>query len=273
MYMSMSSMRRVAPIFLQGRIYAASFIRKTMVHETSVWWLQHKALCDKAQTDLSIAEQNRQRALKYLRRENVTPSQLIQGNTNAVLTDEEVTTEDSVVISDTGDITVDAIEDTHEQGRKIGAKVMAEQRVRKYIPQVTGEMPDMTTLQKMMEVEHGARDVVVLDVRDTASFANWMVVATGLSVPHVIAIADGVQKDMRAAGVRVGKGDVNVCGRDAGDWVAVDVGSVVVHVMTEEVRLHYNLERLWGTELNESGQKEEDRDALDRDELHREERP
>lgn len=51
--------------------------------------------------------------------------------------------------------------------------------------------------------------------------------------------------DMRRSGVLVDGEVVGICGTDAADWKAVDIGSVVVHVMTEEARIMYDLEGLW----------------------------
>lgn len=110
--------------------------------------------------------------------------------------------------------------------------------------------------------EHGAGGVAVLDVSEKAPFANVLIVCTGMSEKHVRAIACGVRDDMRALDVRV-DGDVVHAGGEGG-WMLVDLGSVVVHVMTEEIRDLYRIEELWvpdsvvGEDAEEVGEGEGD---------------
>ena len=86
-----------------------------------------------------------------------------------------------------------------------------------------------------------ARDIMVLDVRKISDFTDYMVIATGTSNRHVQSTADKVVDALRAHGVRA----VGVEGGKIGDWVLIDFGDVVVHVMREETRDFYNLEKLW----------------------------
>lgn len=116
---------------------------------------------------------------------------------------------------------------------------------KKSIPVITGNLPDVNLIAKQLEDAHGAYAISTLDVRVKAHFADWMVVCCGRTERHVRAIADGIKDDMRQAGVRVGGDMVGICGRDDPDWMAVDVGPIVVHVMTNEARDHYDLEGLW----------------------------
>jgi ribosome-associated protein len=86
-----------------------------------------------------------------------------------------------------------------------------------------------------------AQDVQVLDVRKLTSIMDVMIIASGTSDRHVRSIADKVieaakEKDVRPLGVE---------GADGGEWVLVDLGDVVVHVMQRKVRELYQLEKLW----------------------------
>ena len=85
------------------------------------------------------------------------------------------------------------------------------------------------------------RDIAVLDVRKICDFTDYMVIATGTSNRHVQSTADKVVDALREHGVRT----VGVEGGKIGDWVLVDFGDVVAHVMREETRDFYNLEKLW----------------------------
>lgn len=86
-----------------------------------------------------------------------------------------------------------------------------------------------------------ARDIKVLDVRKVSDFTDYMVIATGTSNRHVQSTADKVVDELRRRGVKT----VGVEGEKIGDWALIDFGDVVVHVMREETRDFYNLEKLW----------------------------
>ena len=86
---------------------------------------------------------------------------------------------------------------------------------------------------------------VVLDVRKVASFTDYMIFASGNSTRHVNAIAESVIEAAKAAG----HPPVGVEGQDAGEWVLIDLGDVVAHVMLPDIRRYYELEKLWGEEL------------------------
>jgi ribosome-associated protein len=83
--------------------------------------------------------------------------------------------------------------------------------------------------------------IAVLDVRHLTSVTDTMVVASGRSDRHVRALADTVVETCARAGVHA----LGVEGQKSGEWVLVDLGDVVVHVMLPRVREFYNLEKLW----------------------------
>lgn len=87
-----------------------------------------------------------------------------------------------------------------------------------------------------------ARDIVVLDVRRMTSLFDSVIIATAESARQTKALARHVQDKAKEMGVHV----VGVEGEDSGDWVLVDLGDVVVHIMQPAVRDYYNLEELWG---------------------------
>ncbi len=86
------------------------------------------------------------------------------------------------------------------------------------------------------------QDTKVLDVRGVTDFTDYMIIVSGTSSRHVQTVADKVRVHMRERGVR----PVGSEGEATGDWVLIDFGDVVVHVMRPQVRDFYNLEKLWG---------------------------
>ena len=86
-----------------------------------------------------------------------------------------------------------------------------------------------------------ARDVREIDVRGKTSIADLLIVATGTSSRHVKSIADEVVKFAKRAGVL----PLGVEGQKEAEWVLVDLGDIIVHVMLPRIREFYGLERLW----------------------------
>lgn len=86
-----------------------------------------------------------------------------------------------------------------------------------------------------------ARDIVEIDVRGKSSVTDFMVIASGTSTRHVKSIADEVVKFAKKLDVM----PLGVEGEREAEWVLVDLGDVVVHVMLPRVREFYALERLW----------------------------
>ena len=89
-----------------------------------------------------------------------------------------------------------------------------------------------------------AVDVVALDVRRLTSIADGIVIASGTSQRHVQSLADNVLRRAREADVR----PLGVEGEQTGDWVLVDLGDIVVHVMLPQTRDFYGLEKLWSVD-------------------------
>lgn len=86
-----------------------------------------------------------------------------------------------------------------------------------------------------------ARDIEIYDVKHLTSMFDRVVIATAESARQSKSLARNVHDKARALGVRV----VGLEGDDTGEWVLVDLGDIVVHIMLPAVRAHYNLEELW----------------------------
>jgi len=100
----------------------------------------------------------------------------------------------------------------------------------------------ISALEDMKAVEP-----VVLDVHGKTAITDWMVIASGNSNRHVRSIADGLVEEVKKTGMR----PLGVEGQDGGEWVLVDLGDVIVHVMQPQVRELYRLERIWGVDESE----------------------
>ena len=87
-----------------------------------------------------------------------------------------------------------------------------------------------------------AQDIVTLDVRGKSSITDFMVVCTGTSNRHVASIAEHVNKESKL----IDFPPFGISGEEDGEWVIVDMGSVMLHIMQEDARNLYQLEKLWG---------------------------
>lgn len=89
-----------------------------------------------------------------------------------------------------------------------------------------------------------ALDIRVLDVAEKTTVTDRMIIATGTSSRHNKALLEKVLENTKAAGLTA----IGVEGQNISDWMLVDLGDVVVHIMTASTRVYYNLEKLWDTE-------------------------
>jgi ribosome-associated protein len=87
------------------------------------------------------------------------------------------------------------------------------------------------------------KDIEVINTTKLTSMFDRLVIASGDSNRQVKSLARNVQDKVREAGGEI----VSIEGEDAGEWVLVDLGDIVVHVMQPTVRQYYNLEELWQT--------------------------
>lgn len=86
-----------------------------------------------------------------------------------------------------------------------------------------------------------AEDIVYLNIAGKSALADYMVVVSGRSNRHVSAICEHLISDMKDEGF----GHSRVEGLEAGDWVVIDAGDVIIHVFRPEVRAFYNIEKMW----------------------------
>ena len=106
---------------------------------------------------------------------------------------------------------------------------------------------ELKTLAENALDEMKAVEVTVIDVADRTTVTDWMIVAGGTSQRHVKSLANEVITQSKENGVR----PVGIEGESEGDWILVELGDVIVHVMTRETRDFYALEKLWTMEPTE----------------------
>lgn len=88
-----------------------------------------------------------------------------------------------------------------------------------------------------------------IDVSKLTSITDFMVIVTGTSNTHIKALADSTVNRARESDVKI----IGIEGRQQAEWVLVDLGDVLVHIMTAPVRTLYNLEELWNFNLDKTG--------------------
>lgn len=86
-----------------------------------------------------------------------------------------------------------------------------------------------------------AEDIKVIDVHKKTDITDYMVIATGKSQRHVKSLAEHVVEEVKKHDFR----PLGMEGQDSGEWVLVDLGDVVVHIMQAQTRAFYQLEKLW----------------------------
>ena len=87
-----------------------------------------------------------------------------------------------------------------------------------------------------------AHDIQAIDVRKVTAIFDWIIVASADSARQTKALSRHVRDQLKDAGSTI----VGTEGEDSGEWILVDAGDVVAHVMQPAVREYYNLEELWG---------------------------
>lgn len=104
-------------------------------------------------------------------------------------------------------------------------------------------MQDHAMVQQLAEALYNkkARDIIALDVSGLTVICDYMLIATGRSVPQVQALTDEVEEAAKQLGLPLRRAE----GQNEGRWVVMDYGKIIVHIFHTEERAYYNLERLW----------------------------
>ncbi|MFT9400074.1 MULTISPECIES: ribosome silencing factor [Acetobacter] len=92
-----------------------------------------------------------------------------------------------------------------------------------------------------------AEDIVVIDLTGRASFADRMVIATGLADRQIAAMAQHIERKLKEIGLK----RMTIEGANGSDWVLLDTGDIVVHLFKPEARELYGLEKMWGAALDD----------------------
>ncbi len=102
-----------------------------------------------------------------------------------------------------------------------------------------------TTLTALDDAK--AENVIVFEVSKLTSISDYMIIASGRSNRQVSALADKVIEAAKQNKIQ----PLGVEGKTDGEWVLVDLGDIIVHLMHPETREYYQLEKLWGTDTKE----------------------
>ena len=127
-------------------------------------------------------------------------------------------------------------------------------RRKKAEPKVTG--PELDRMQAVIVSsleDDKAEDVVAIDLAGRASFADRMVIATGLADRQISAMATHLNEKLVEAGFK----KTRVEGAGGTDWVLIDAGDIIVHLFKPESRTLYALEKMWSSELDDAGSEPE----------------
>ena len=101
---------------------------------------------------------------------------------------------------------------------------------------------DKTLLLARAALEKKAGDLIVMEVREVTSIADYFILCSGRSDRQVQSIAQGIEENLRRAGVS----PLSIEGASRGHWVLMDFSDVIVHIFYEPVREFYDLDGLWG---------------------------
>jgi ribosome-associated protein len=117
----------------------------------------------------------------------------------------------------------------------------AKARVAETVDNCAEQLDERICLALRAASDKKALDMVVLDLREIASFTDYFIITSGTNTRQVQAIADEVVEQLKKQGTRAAR----VEGYHTAEWVLVDYGDFIVHVFEDKARKFYDLERLW----------------------------
>ena len=103
---------------------------------------------------------------------------------------------------------------------------------------------DSLTLCKLIQKslsKNKAKEITIIDLKKKTSIADFMIICTGTSNRHIIALSNYLNEDLKKLRLSM----LNIEGQKSGDWIIVDIGDIIVHLFRSEVREYYNLEKMW----------------------------
>ena len=86
-----------------------------------------------------------------------------------------------------------------------------------------------------------AFDIISIDIRKQKSIADYIIIASANSSRQAKALADNIKDEMQKINIPL----IGMEGGSGSEWVLVDLGDIIIHIMTPTIRAHYNLEELW----------------------------
>ena len=98
----------------------------------------------------------------------------------------------------------------------------------------------MQEIIKNILINSKASKITSLDIRKKSAYADYLIIATCRSARHVNAVADDVVVKLKKQGIKCPQPE----GKPKCDWTIIDAGDVIIHLFREEIRLHYDLEKL-----------------------------
>jgi ribosome-associated protein len=110
--------------------------------------------------------------------------------------------------------------------------------------------PELDRMQSIIRAsleDDKAEDIIAIDLAGRASFADRMVVATGLADRQIAAMATHLSEKLHQAGFK----KLRIEGANGTDWVLIDAGDIIIHLFKPEARGLYALEKMWGPDLDE----------------------
>lgn len=90
--------------------------------------------------------------------------------------------------------------------------------------------------------EHQAIDITAIDIKKHTDIADYMIICSGNASTHVKALADHVVMGLKAKKISI----IGVEGKETREWILIDTGDIIVHIMLPTIREFYSLEKLWG---------------------------